>query len=149
MRARTSTVLLLVAVALSGCAAHDEDILVAPLGSTMQTCSSSPCTVVVTVGPGCAISTSAFTLNVDTGKDDELVTWRISPDSSGTVQFTTAGIDPKSGAWNSEFKNRAPGTTTYSWTDKNKNKKKPYGYNIFVTQNGTACAKYDPIIINN
>jgi hypothetical protein len=144
---RAHSLLLLVAVALSGCA--DEAPLVAPLGSTDLSCGST-CEVIVTVGPNCSFSTNGFTLHVTTGKEDELITWRIDPASSGTVAFTASGIDPKSGAWYSEFKssNRVS-ATVFTWIDKNKTKNKPYGYNVFVTQDDVACPKYDPIIINN
>lgn len=154
MRART--LLLLVAVAMSGCAAQ-QDVIVVTMGSTTQTCKTQSCVVNVTVGPGCSISTDGDNLTVAPGNSNDVtVTWQIAAGSSGTVAFTASGVDPKPGSngeWHREFRSPTPGTTTFSWIDKNKKKETPYQYNIFITQkqpgqNAQVC-KYDPIIINN
>lgn len=148
MRARTLTLLLMIAVSLWGCATTQEEVLVRT-GSTSMTCTSLNCVVTVKVGPGCAISTNGDTLTVRVPDEKEvLVKWRIEFVSGGTGAFTATGIDGKTGAWHSEFKQPTPGATEFTWVNKNKQKNKPFGYNAFVAQGGVTC-KYDPIIINN
>ena len=154
MRARILVLLSIAAVSLWGCAVFDPagtgmEVTVRS-GSTSMPCSSASCTINVTVGPSCAISTDGDTLNVKvTGDPEVTVTWRLRLVSGATGAFAANGVDGKdNGDWRSEFKQSTPGPTVFSWVNKNKQKHKPFRYNVFVTQ-GTVTCKYDPIIINN
>ena len=160
MRARTWPVL--VAVTLMGCAP------VAPRMKTELTaqmqfeqqypggvlCSNTYCSLAVTVGSGCAITVSPPTLGVAADVEDAVLHWSINAGSAGTVAFASNGINPKEGgAWSREFRNGTRvSATEFTWVDKNKlagaPPKRPYGYNVEVTQDGKTC-KLDPTIIND
>ena len=154
MRARMFVLLSMAAVSLWGCDASapgstsKTEVVVRP-GSTSMTCSTLACTVTVTVGPSCAISTDGDTLTVKVPDEKEVtVTWqlRLLPGATGTL--ASNGVDGKNGDWQSEFKTPGPGSTQFSWVNKNKQKKKPFGYNVFISQ-GTVTCRYDPFIIND
>jgi hypothetical protein len=165
MRARTLQVLL--AVTLTGCAAQAPVEPPRPKAELTPEqaqferefaggalCTSTYCSIAVTVGANCSITVSPTTLGVAASVEDAVLHWVIQPGASGTVAFTTNGINPKdAGAWAREFRNGARvSATEFTWVDKNKlagaPPKRPYGYNVDVTQNGVACHK-DPIIIND
>lgn len=169
---RAQMMVLLLAASLAGCGLIDSmkspEPVKAPRGAQSFTtqaefsklypggvaCPSSPCTVSVAVGPGCSFHVSPATLGIPANLQEATIRWVISPGSSGTVAFTGAGINPKdSGAWNREFHHGVKvSATEFTWVDKNKLEgaapNRAYGYNIDVTQNGVACPRHDPTIVN-
>jgi hypothetical protein len=158
MRARTLPAL--VAVALMGCASEaprKPQVATSQLlfeqqypGGTL--CTTNDCFATVTVGANCAVTVTPQVLGVATGVSDALLHWTIAP--AAGVGFTANGINPKDpGAWNREFRNgRRVSATEFTWVDKNKldgaPPKRPYGYNLEITQGRTTC-RVDPTIIND
>ena len=132
MRARILPFLL--AVSLSGCTAEAPPN--PPKGKDLLTpqaqfeaahpggelCTSSACPVTIKVGAGCAFTVTPPTLGISHPVDEATITWTIDPGSTGTVIFAASnGINGKTGAWNSAFRNGTRvSDTVYTWIDKNK-----------------------------